>query len=98
VERDETENGLPDAFTLSQNYPNPFNPTTTIIYGLRERTNVELKLFDVLGCEIEIFVSGEQDAGYYEIEFNASILASGIYFYRLQAGSFVETKKMILMK
>jgi hypothetical protein len=98
VERDETENGLPDAFTLSQNYPNPFNPTTTIVYGLRERTNVLLKLFDVLGSEIEIFVSGEQDAGYYEIEFNASRLASGIYFYRLQAGSFVETKKMMLLK
>jgi len=52
----------------------------------------------VLGSEIEIFVSGEQDAGYYEVEFNASTLASGVYFYRLQAGSFVETKKMLLMK
>jgi hypothetical protein len=89
---------IPVEYSLAQNYPNPFNPTTTIVYGLRERTNVELKLFDVLGSEIEIFVSGEQDAGYYEIEFNASKLASGIYFYKLQAGNFVETKKMMLLK
>jgi len=89
---------IPEEYSLAQNYPNPFNPTTTIVYGLRERTNVELKLFDVLGSEIEIFVSGEQDAGYYEIEFDATILSSGIYFYRIQAGSFVETKKMVLMK
>jgi len=85
-------------FSLEQNYPNPFNPTTTIVYGLREKTNVELKVFDVLGREVETIVNSEQDAGYYEIEFNASKLASGIYFYRLQAGSFVETKKMVLMK
>ena len=88
----------PTDYALYQNYPNPFNPTTTIVYGLRERTNVELKLFDVLGSEIETIVNSEQDAGYYEVEFNASRLASGIYFYRLQAGSFVETKKMVLMK
>ena len=108
-----SKNQMQFGFELYQNYPNPFNPTTTIAYGLRERTNVELKLFDVRGSEIKIFVSGEQDAGYYEIEFNATTLASGIYFYQLKAGSpstglpagrqgsaqsFVETKKMILLK
>ncbi len=98
VENDETENGIPVEFTLSQNYPNPFNPTTTIVYGLIERTNVELKLFDVLGREVETIVNREQDAGYYEVEFNASRLASGIYFYRLQAGDFIETKKMVLLR
>jgi len=92
------ESLIPVEYALRQNYPNPFNPATTIVYGLRERANVELILFDVLGREIETIVNGEQDAGYYEVEFNASRLASGIYFYRLQAGSFVETKKMILMK
>jgi len=91
-------NMIPDRFKLEQNYPNPFNPTTTIIYGIRERTTVELKIFDVLGREVETIVNSEQDAGYYEVAFNASRLASGIYFYRLKAGSFVETKKMVLMK
>jgi hypothetical protein len=92
------DNPAPIDFALHQNYPNPFNPTTTIVYGLRERTIVELKLFDVLGREIETIFDGEQDAGYYEVEFNASRLPSGIYFYRLQAGSFVETKKMLLLR
>jgi len=89
---------LPDTYSLAQNYPNPFNPTTTIVYGLRERAIVELIVYDVLGREIETIVGGEQNAGYYEIEFKASRLASGIYFYRLQAGSFVLTKKMIILK
>ncbi|MFC2102949.1 alpha/beta hydrolase-fold protein [Bacteroidota bacterium] len=88
----------PEEFYLAQNFPNPFNPTTTIVYGLRERMIVELKVYDVLGREIEAIVNGEQEAGYYEIEFNANRLASGIYFYRLQAGSFIETKKMVLMR
>ncbi|MFC2094779.1 T9SS type A sorting domain-containing protein [Bacteroidota bacterium] len=95
---------LPVSYALHQNYPNPFNPTTTIQYDIKERSLVELVLYDVLGREVEVLVNREQDAGYYEIEFNASRLASGIYFYRLQvyapgrAGNFVETKKMVLMK
>jgi hypothetical protein len=89
---------IPVEYSLAQNYPNPFNPTTTIVYGLRERANVELKLFDVLGREVETMVNSEQPAGYYEVEFNASRLASGIYFYRLQAGDFVESKKMVLLR
>ncbi len=98
IKIDADNNTVPADFALSQNYPNPFNPTTTIVYGLRERAIVELILFDVLGREVETIVNGEQDAGYYEVEFNASRLASGIYFYRIQAGDFIETKKMVLMR
>jgi len=94
----ENEITLPVSYTLHQNYPNPFNPSTTIQYGIIERSLVELVLYDVLGREVEVLVNREQDAGYYKIDFNAGRLASGIYFYRLRAGAFVETKKMILMK
>jgi hypothetical protein len=94
----ETQQNLPKGFLLHQNYPNPFNPITTIVYGLSERTNVELKVFDILGREVISLVNEEQPAGYYEMKFDASSLPSGIYFYRLQAASFIETKKMVLMK
>jgi len=89
---------IPNEFSLEQNYPNPFNPTTTIVYGLREGTIVELIVFDVLGREVETIVNREQAAGHYEIEFNASRMSSGIYFYKIQAGGFIETKKMVMMK
>ncbi|MGB5894535.1 MAG: T9SS type A sorting domain-containing protein, partial [Ignavibacteriaceae bacterium] len=94
----ETVNGVPAEFTLSQNYPNPFNPATTIKYGITERTFVELRIYDILGREVVLLVNEEQDAGYYKVIYNATKLASGIYFYRLQAGSFIKTKKMVLMK
>jgi len=93
---------LPDEFNLYQNYPNPFNPTTTIKYDIKERTNVELKVFDILGREIITLVNEEQPAGSYEVEFSKNsihqVLGSGVYFYQLQAGSYVETKKMILLR
>ena len=89
---------LPIFFTLYQSYPNPFNPSTKIKYQLPEQRYVTLKVFDVLGKEITTLVNKEKTAGSYEVEFNASSLPSGVYFYRLQAGSFVETKKMVLMK
>ena len=86
------------SFNLHQNYPNPFNPSTSISYSISEMEFVTLKVYDVLGNEIANLVSEEKRIGNYEIEFNASKLPSGIYFYQIQAGSFVETKKMVLLK
>ncbi len=85
-------------FQLSQNHPNPFNPTTTIKYQIPELSFVTLKVYDVLGNEIATLVNEEKPIGSYEVEFNATSLPSGIYFYKLQAGDFVEIKKMVLMK
>jgi len=91
-----------DGFLLNQNYPNPFNPKTNIQYAISNRQFVTLKVFDVLGNEIATLVNEEKPAGEYEVEFNpeSSIKhpASGIYFYQLQAGAFIETKKMLLIK
>ena len=91
------------SFDLSQNYPNPFNPTTKINYQIQEIGFVTLKVYDVLGNEVATIVNEEKPIGSYEVEFNSrglihQTLPSGIYFYRLQAGSFVRTKKMLLMK
>ena len=85
-------------FLLKQNYPNPFNPSTTINYSVPELSNVVIKVYDVLGKETATLVNEQKPAGSYEVEFDASNLVSGVYLYKLQAGSFVETKKMILMK
>jgi hypothetical protein len=85
-------------YELAQNYPNPFNPTTTIRYQIPTAETVSLKVYDVLGKEVATLVSGRQEAGNYAVPFNASGLSSGMYFYRLQAGSFVETRKMMLVK
>jgi len=87
-----------NTYSLSNNYPNPFNPTTKISYTIPERSYVSLKIFNLLGSEVAELVKGEVEAGSYIIEFNASTLPSGIYFYRIQAENFVETKKMVLMK
>ena len=89
---------LPNNYTLEQNYPNPFNPSTTIKYSIPQQSNVTLKVFDVLGSEVTTLVNKQQPQGNYEVEFDASYLTSGILLYRLQAGDFVETKKMILLK
>ena len=88
----------PSDFSLSQNYPNPFNPTTTINYSILKLSNVVIKVYDVLGKEAATLVNEEKPAGTYEVEFDASKISSGVYLYKLQAGSFVETKKMILIK
>jgi len=85
-------------FSLHQNYPNPFNPNTRIKYQIPELSFVTLKVYDVLGNEVATLINEEKPVGSYEIEFDATTLPSGIYFYKLQAGSFVETRKMVLMK
>jgi hypothetical protein len=92
------EFNLPTEFNLEQNYPNPFNPNTKIRYSVPHTSKVIIKVFDILGNEIETLVNEEKTAGTYEITWYAESLPSGVYFYRLQAESFIETKKMILMK
>ena len=88
----------PSEYSLEQNYPNPFNPSTRIKYQVSSISQVTIKLYDVLGNEVATLVNEEKPAGSYEVNFNASQLSSGIYFYKLQAGSFSETKKMILLR
>ncbi len=85
-------------FSLSQNYPNPFNPETEIGYELPQRTRVQIRVYDILGNEIETLVNEEKPAGTYELTWNAAKLPSGVYFYQLQARDFVQTKKMILLR
>ncbi len=101
----ESETVVPSAYNLSQNYPNPFNPSTKIRYAIpnvtlsgAEGSRVQLKIYDVLGNEVATLVNEEKSVGSYEVNFNASQLSSGVYFYKLNAGNFIETKKMILMK
>jgi uncharacterized delta-60 repeat protein len=89
---------IPKEFSLSQNYPNPFNPSTKINYSIPQSGLVSLIIYDVLGKEAATLVNVEKPAGSYEVNFNASRLSSGVYFYKLQAGSFVETKKMMITK
>ncbi len=89
---------IPKEFALYQNYPNPFNPATTIEFDLPERSNVKLVVYDVLGREVEKLVDEELDAGRYKVNFNASNLPSGVYFYRIVSGKFVDTKKMMYLK
>jgi len=89
---------LPEEFYLSQNYPNPFNPSTNIKYAIGSRQYVSLVVYDVLGKEVAKLVNEDKSAGNYEVKFDATSLPSGIYFYRLKASSFIETKKMMLMK
>jgi hypothetical protein len=89
---------LPDMYTLSQNYPNPFNPSTTIIFSLPKATYVTLNIYTTLGQEVVQLVSGNMNPGVYSREWNASSFASGIYYYRLEAGGFVETKKIVLLR
>ncbi len=89
---------LPVNYSLQQNFPNPFNPTTTISYQIPGTNKVTLKVFDVLGREIANLVDGYKEAGSYDVKFDAGKLPSGVYFYRLEVGRFVQTKKMILAK
>lgn len=90
---------LPEDFTLSQNYPNPFNPSTTLQFGLPEASQVRLEIFNLLGQKVSTLVAGDKmQAGWHSIQFDASNLSSGVYIYRIQAGEFVQTKRMLLIK
>ena len=92
------ETPIPDVYFLSDNYPNPFNPTTLFKYGLPEDAHVVMHIYDVLGRRVETLVDQQQQAGYHEIYWNSGNLASGMYFFRMQAGDFADTKKMMLLK
>ena len=89
---------VPMSYALFQNYPNPFNPSTTIRFQLATKSRVTLKVYDILGREVETLVDGALDTGLHQVSFEASRFASGVYFYRIQAGSFAATKKLILLK
>ncbi len=94
----EDETTLPTEFALEQNYPNPFNPSTKIKYSIPQESNVVIKVFDVLGNEIKTLVNEEKPVGTYELTWNAANLPSGVYFYQLRVGNFVQSRKMILLK
>ena len=91
-------NGVPTEYNLYQNYPNPFNPATNINFAIPKASLVVIKVFDLLGREVETLVNEEKAAGSYNIQFNGSSFSNGIYFYRMQAGDFTQTNKMILLK
>ncbi len=92
------ENLLPDEFVLYQNYPNPFNPSTILSYAIGQPSFVSLKIYDILGNEITTLADEYKEAGTYEVQFSMNNLSSGIYFYQLHAGNFIETKKMLLLR
>ena len=87
-----------DGYVLGQNYPNPFNPATTISFSFPTQSFVSLRVFDALGREVSILLSEQLSAGTYARQWNATGLASGVYFYRLQAGPFVDVKKLVLLR
>jgi hypothetical protein len=109
----EVRSALPAAYTLGQNSPNPFNPFTTITYGIPVRGHVSMTVFNTLGQQVAVLYNGDQDAGYHTLQFDARGLPSGVYFYRMHArssdvlpgrdsvddpGSFMETKKLLLIR
>lgn len=94
----ENTSSLPTNFSLEQNYPNPFNPSTTINFNVAKASNVKLTVYNVLGQKVATLVDERMNAGTYNVKFDARKLASGIYFYRLEAGAFTSNKKMMLIK
>ena len=88
----------PSAFRLEQNYPNPFNPATQIKFDVPRAGNVRIAIYDMLGREVELLVNGKMEAGKYNADWNATGFASGVYFYKLEAGDFTAVRKMILIK
>ena len=98
VSVEQVSSEIPTEFSLNQNYPNPFNPSTTITYSIPKESIVTLKIFNAIGEEVATLVNEFKQVGNYEASFNSSSLPSGIYLYRMQAGDFVQTKNMILLK
>jgi len=94
----ELQQVVPEAFTLHAAYPNPFNPTTEIRFDLPEATQVRLTVYDALGREVERLLDGPMQAATHTVTFDAADLPSGVYLYRLEAGAFVQTRRMVLMK
>jgi hypothetical protein len=94
----EVEINTPTEFMLAQNFPNPFNPTTTIDFGIKEKSNVKIIILNAIGEEVAVVLNEEREPGFHQVEFSAANLPSGVYFYQLKAGSFIETKKMLLLK
>lgn len=89
---------MPTEYSLAQNYPNPFNPITKIEYALPEAANVKVEIFNLLGQAVDVLVDGDQGPGYHKVMWDASDMASGIYFYRIRANDFKATRRMVLMK
>jgi hypothetical protein len=89
---------IPTEYSLSQNFPNPFNPSTVIKYGLPAQSHVVLEVFDIMGQRVALLVNEMQDPGFHEVQFEREGLASGLYLYRIKAGNFTETKKLILLR
>jgi hypothetical protein len=96
VEQEPT--GVPETYVLNQNFPNPFNPSTTIRFSIPNTGKVTLKVYNLLGMEVATLVDGELSAGTHRVTFEASNLPSGVYFYRIDAGSFSDVRKMALLK
>jgi hypothetical protein len=94
----ESQNQYPDSYELMQNYPNPFNPVTRIDFSLNRTTEVTLEIFNVLGQHVETLVDGRREVGRYTVSWDGRRAASGVYFYRLTAGEYVTTRKMLLLK
>jgi hypothetical protein len=95
---DRNDESIPVTYGLAQNYPNPFNPSTTIRYGLPHTTFVTLTIYNTLGQQVAQLVNEQQQAGYHDVVFRGDGLASGVYFYRLDAGSYTNVKKLLLLK
>jgi len=95
---EDEQNNLPESFSLQQNYPNPFNPSTTFRYSIPTQSKVMIKVYDLLGNEIATLMDEEKQVGTYDLMWNAANLPSGVYFYQLKAGSYADTKKMILVR